>query len=71
MSEKSDAPPAQPAKPMPAIERFRLFDTGNPNLLGIGFETPIGSFLVGAHKRQVLEMIAKLQLAVTQMMEPS
>jgi hypothetical protein len=56
---------------MPTIERFRLYDTGNPNLLGIVFETAIGSFLVGAHRRQVLEMIAKLRVAVEQMREPS
>jgi hypothetical protein len=43
----------------------------NPNLLGIGFQTAIGSVLLGVHKRQVLEMIAKLRVAVEQMREPS
>lgn len=71
MSEKSESPPDQSAKPMPAIEKFRLFETDNPNLLGLGFETAIGSFLVCANRRRVLEMIAKLNVAVSRMREPS
>jgi hypothetical protein len=71
MSEKSEAPPGQPAKPMPAIDKMRLFDTGNPNLLGIGFETPVGYVLLGASRKRVLEMIAMLRVAVEQMREPS
>jgi hypothetical protein len=71
MSEKSEAPPDQAAKPMPRIEKFRLFETDNPNLVGIGFETVIGSFLVCANKRQVLEMSAKLRILAEKMREPS
>ena len=71
MSEKSEAPPHPAAKPMPMIEKFRLFETDNPNLLGIGFETAIGSVLLAANKRRVLEMIAKPRVAVERMREPS
>ena len=56
---------------MPAIHKFRLFETGIPHVLGIGFETAIGSFLVAATKRQVLEMSAKLRIAADGMSEPS
>jgi hypothetical protein len=56
---------------MPKIEKFRLFETDNPNLVGIGFETAIGSFLVCANKRQVIEMSAKLRVVAEQMREPS
>jgi hypothetical protein len=71
MSEKPEAPPSQSAKPMPKIEKFLLFETDNPNLVGIGFDTAIGSFLVCANKRQVLEMSAKLRIVAGQMREPS
>ena len=71
MFEKSKEPPGPPAKPMPAIEAFRLFQTDNPNLVGLGFETVIGSFLVCANRRQVLEMSAKLQKVAEQMREPN
>ena len=56
---------------MPAIERFRLLETDNPDLVGLGFETAIGSVLLAAHRRTVLEMIAKLQIAAGRMREPS
>jgi hypothetical protein len=71
MSDEPQAPSPQSAKPMPAIEKFRLFETENPNLLGLGFDTAIGSFLVCTNRRGVLEMIGKLKVAVQQMREPS
>jgi hypothetical protein len=72
MSEGSKVPSSDAAgKPMPAIQIFHVLATDNPNLLGLGFDTPIGSVLLAANKQMVLEMLAKLSVAVEQMREPS
>lgn len=71
MSDESKEPDPRSAKPMPAIERFRLLETDNPDLVGLGFETAIGSVLLAAHTHTVLEMIAKLQIAAGRMRKPS
>jgi len=71
MSDKSEAPPGQSAKPMPGIQKFHVYGTDNPNLLGLGFETPIGSVLLAANRKMVIEMLAKLHVAVEGMREPS
>jgi hypothetical protein len=70
MSEGSEGRGDQPAKPMPAIERIRLFRTENPNLIGIGFETPIGSVLLAANRAKVVELIGQLQAILPLMHEP-
>ena len=71
MSEGSGGRDHQSAKPMPAIERVRLFQTDNPNLIGIGFETPVGSVLLAANRTKVVELISKLQAILPLMREPS
>jgi hypothetical protein len=71
MSSGSEEPRTPPAKPMPAIEEFRVFVTEIPHLIGLGFDTPIGSVLLAADRKCVLEMIAKLQQVAEQMREPS
>jgi hypothetical protein len=70
MSEGSGGPGPQSAKPMPAIERIRLFQTDNPNLIGIGFDTPVGSVLLAANRAKVVELIAQLQAILPLMHEP-
>ena len=72
MSDKSEEPPsADRPKPMPSIHKFRVFETGIPHMVGLGFETPIGSVLLAADRKCVLEMAAKLRIVAERMKEPS
>lgn len=72
MSEQSEGPPSEPEKkPMAMIEQFRIYTTEIPNLVGLGFETPLGSVLLAANRKRVLEMIAKLKQVAGIMKEPS